>query len=286
MFSTYQRARFLLSLSAGLSFIIAWRTGSWASIPPERGYAVFLMGNLAGIPAVLVAMMIGLFLGQIIAGRIRFDAGLTSAAAALGAFSIRGGAARYVLMSASSPDIYNSLILETLLLYALLLFCWTILWQLHKRDLHKRDLHRDGVTEPTGPLSQQLISLLITTVIMAILVYFFAQTDEKKQAIAAVGLAAFLATAAAHSMVPVSPSIFYWMAPMIVAIAGYFSAHGAPGSWSIGEIPQPLARPLPLDYASAGTIGSVIGYWMSRRWSRTQSEESPDSSSKTATPSL
>jgi hypothetical protein len=273
MFSTYQRARFLLGLSAGLSFVIAWVIGSMAAIPPERGHAISLVGHLSEVPAVLVTMIMALFIGQLIAGRIRFDAGLSSAAAALGAFSIRSGPMHTVLMSASSPDVYNSLILETILLYALLLFCWMILWQLHKRDLHKRDIYRDGVAEPVGPLSQQILALLVTSVIMAILVYFIAQTDDKKQALAAVGLAAFLATAGAHSMVPVSPSIFYWLAPMIVAIGGYFSAHGSPGAWSIGEIQQPLARALPLDYASAGTIGSVIGYWMSRRWSRAQSDE-------------
>ena len=44
-------------------------------------------------------------------------------------------------------------------------------------------------------------------------------------------------------------------APMIVAVIGYFFAHGSPGAWSIGDVSQPLARALPLDYASAGTIG-------------------------------
>jgi hypothetical protein len=27
-----------------------------------------------------------------------------------------------------------------------------------------------------------------------------------------------------------------------------------------------LARPLPLDYAGSGVAGSIVGYWVSRRW--------------------
>jgi len=34
-----------------------------------------------------------------------------------------------------------------------------------------------------------------------------------------------------------------------------------------------LARPTPLDYAGAGTVGSLIGYWMSRRWQQHRDDE-------------
>jgi hypothetical protein len=29
-----------------------------------------------------------------------------------------------------------------------------------------------------------------------------------------------------------------------------------------------LVRPLPLDYASAGPAGAILGHWMSRKWQK------------------
>ena len=43
---------------------------------------------------------------------------------------------------------------------------------------------------------------------------------------------------------------------------------------SRGSLLAPLSRPLPLDYASVGPAGALIGYWMSRRWHRTRQLES------------
>ena len=34
----------------------------------------------------------------------------------------------------------------------------------------------------------------------------------------------------------------------------------------MGGILPALARPLPLDYATAGTAGALMGYWTSRKW--------------------
>jgi hypothetical protein len=45
-------------------------------------------------------------------------------------------------------------------------------------------------------------------------------------------------------------------------------AYVSPGDWQIGQAGVPLARALPLDYASAGPAGAILGYWMSRRWQR------------------
>jgi hypothetical protein len=50
---------------------------------------------------------------------------------------------------------------------------------------------------------------------------------------------------------------------------GYLFAYWGNGPWTIGEIhgyDPALARPLPLDYASAGPLGAILGYWTSRRW--------------------
>ena len=34
----------------------------------------------------------------------------------------------------------------------------------------------------------------------------------------------------------------------------------------VGGMVPPLARPLPLDYASMGPAGAMLGYWVSRSW--------------------
>jgi len=40
-----------------------------------------------------------------------------------------------------------------------------------------------------------------------------------------------------------------------------------------GGLLAPLARPLPLDYASLGTAGAILGYWTSRQWQRAKELE-------------
>ena len=39
-----------------------------------------------------------------------------------------------------------------------------------------------------------------------------------------------------------------------------------------------LARPLPLDYASAGVAGSLLGYWTGRRWQKHRELEEEEES--------
>lgn len=269
MINSYQRARLLLCIATGVSFIMAWAVSSVLQLPPERGYAMTLFSHPAALPVILGTMLAATLIATLIAGTIRFDAGLAGAAAAVAAFSMRGGPARTLLMSsASGSRAYTMMAIETLVLYAMLGLCWALLWQLHRRGWLRRDATRDGMPEPVDPPSNRLLSFAITVVVTAILVYLLARTDDKKQVMGAVFCAAFLGTAAAHYQQPVSPSVFYWLAPGAVAIIGYLWASSAPGPWMIGEIPQPLARALPMDYVSAGTLGAVVGYWMSRRWHR------------------
>ena len=72
---------------------------------------------------------------------------------------------------------------------------------------------------------------------------------------------------------PTRPSVWFWIGPSLVGIIGYLFAYSAAtdSQWLIG-VAEPslgeasLAYALPLDYAGAGTAGSLIGYWMSRRW--------------------
>jgi len=271
MFNTYQRARFLLVTACVISFALAWWIASIAGVPAIPGHDIRIL-NPIGMPVTFGVAILAALIGTVIAGSVRFDAGLVAAAAAMMALSARGGDGHDQLFSATSPAIYLTMIGETAALYGVLLLVWAGLWSLHRIGLLRRDATRDSMPEPTDPLTKRLIALLVNALLMAVLVYFLAQSDSKKQAMVAVALAGFLATAATHQIIPVSPSVWFWMAPMLVAITGYAMSYSDPGNWFIGMIPQPLARAIPLDYASAGTIGTVVGYWMSRRWQRDREE--------------
>jgi hypothetical protein len=116
---------------------------------------------------------------------------------------------------------------------------------------------------------------------MAVLVALLARTDEKKQVLAAVALGSFLATLLAYSVAPVRPATWFWIGPVVVGAFGYVAAsfawrNASPVEWKTGMgggILGALARPLPLDYASLGTAGALLGYWISRQWQRAKELE-------------
>ena len=68
---------------------------------------------------------------------------------------------------------------------------------------------------------------------------------------------------------------------VIVGVFGYLFAYLAfcstdPITWKSGTgggTLAALARPLPLDYASLGTAGALVGYWTSRQWQRAKELE-------------
>jgi len=102
----------------------------------------------------------------------------------------------------------------------------------------------------------------------AMLVILLVRTDDKKQVLSAVAVASLLSTLLAYSIVPARPSVCFWAGPIIVGIVGYVAAYFIWGSvdpvtWKSGQgggLFIPLARPLPLDYASLGTAGAILGY--------------------------
>lgn len=282
MLSTYQRNRLLLLAAAAASCAIFWLGGRWFGIPRYPGFEISLVRQPS--PAV-VLLLVGILLwaatavSTAIAGTVRMDAGLFGAAVGLAALSWRGGPFRTIAQAATDLALFRGLALELFVLGAWLGVAWYALWLLHRRGRILGDADRDGLADQQHSAGDRLTALGAQVAATAVLVVLLARTDDKKQVLAAVGVASFLGTLLAYSAAPVRPSAWYWAGPFVVGVVGYVVA-------SFGSVPvaawkdglgrgllAPLARPLPLDYASFGPAGALLGYWMSRQWHRAKELE-------------
>lgn len=284
--SSYQRNRLLLTTAALLACLLFWSAGKWFSIPEHPGYEMSLALQPAAAGDLLltgVVLWAATAVGTAVAGTIRFDAGLFAGAVGLAALSARGGPIRYVTQAASGPGVFLALALELLTLGALLGLAWFGLWLLYRGGRLEGDASRDGLADQPHAPRERVFALLVQTVVTAALVLLLARTDEKKQVLAAVGIASFCATLVAYAASPVRPSVWYWTGPVLTGVIGYTAAYftwgdTAPLEWKNGAgggALAALARPLPLDYASLGTAGAIAGYWTSRQWQRAKELEKP-----------
>jgi hypothetical protein len=271
MLNSYHRNRILLAASVIASFLLFRGAGRLFSIPAEPGFSASLLQQPSPTVTLLivaVVLIVSLLVSTLIAGRIRFDAGLFGAVLGLSALSLRGGPMRYVLMDALSRDVYLAMVLELILLYGIVVLAWSMLWLLHRNNWLQADVFRDGVEDVDDPMSQKLMAAFTQCVAMMMAMALLARTDDKKQVLAAVGLSSMAATMVAYHLFPVRPSVWYWIGPMYVGIFGYLAAWFRPEHWMIGQVSRALATPLPLDYASFGPAGALVGYWISRKWQR------------------
>ena len=209
LFNTYQRARFLLTLAAVIAFILFWYLGDWFHIPFDRNYEDSLLLQSAAAMnflIVVVGLVLSVIIGTVIAGPIRYDAGLCTAGLGLLALSVRGGPVRYVLFAHPGPDTYLTLLTELILLF--LLFVAMSFFQkfFHTFGWLRQDALRDGLPDMEHTLSEKLQAAAMQIVVTGILIYFLAATDRKFQVIAAVAIASWLGSVIAHSIYPVRPS--------------------------------------------------------------------------------
>jgi hypothetical protein len=217
----------------------------------------------------------GAIIGTVLASTIRFNSGLVTAALALAALSVRGGSGRHTLLTGESlvgsPQLFQKFFLELAVLSALLGACWWLLRQMHGSGaIQDREgpapLDTDGsVTAETSGL---VVQLLIT--IAGILV--LARSEAKQQVMASVLMASFAGAAISHAFSPTSARGLYWCMPLLVGLIGYGMAYTNPpvgvATADLKGAFAALVRPLPLDYASMGPAGAILGHWMSRRWQR------------------
>ena len=288
------RSRPVLTIACAASGLLFWLAAKWWQIPPYYAKEPSLM--LQPHPAAVLLLVgfvlwIAVAVATVIAGGIRLDAGLFAGAVGLAVLRIRGGPMRYVYQSATGPGVALSLLLELLVLYGFFALAWYGLWSLHRRGGIGGDALRDGLADQEHTLGERAVAAATQVGTMAVLTLLLAQTDDTKQAMAAVFCASLLATLLAYAFSPVRPSVWYWAGPLAVGAIGYAAAYmnwgrGGPSVWKSGLAAgflAPLARPVPLDYASAGPAGAILGYWLSRRWQRAKELEQEAETSAAST---
>jgi hypothetical protein len=270
------RNRSLLTLSAIAGFALLWWLGSVFDIPQHRilGSSLLTQPSAGLIVLSLIVTAAGVIvctvLGMVLAGTVRFDVGLFAAAVGLVGLYCRGGPGGVVLRApGAGRGTFVAFGIELLLLYAMLLLGAAIQRLALARHVLKADLSRDGFEEPDENLGQKITATVATMLAMVVGLSLLAQTDDKAQVLWAVGLSALGGAAIAHTLFPVRPNGWYLAAPLLIGAIGYLVAFFYPVGIDSGVLAgqfAPLARPLPLDYAGAGTAGALVGYWMSRKW--------------------
>ena len=265
----YRRTQALVVLACILCFALFWQVGKWLHIPTQRGFEASLLQQpnwVLDLIATYLVFACCICIGTFIAGRSWFFGGLFSAAVGLMALSGRGGGMHYVLFPAAAHGalgkVFLRLAVEQILLFLPIALIWMYFWRSY--DAGRPALEPgDDSTPPTYMIA---VAVLVQTVIMGIAVMLMAATDAKKQVVIAVFLGGFAGTSLADSMLPHRKAhAWYWIGPFAVGAVGFLFAHLINSGFTTGS-PEgmfaPLARPLPIDYASAGCAGALLGSWI------------------------
>lgn len=253
-----------------LAFSVVWWVCELFRIPAARGFDAALLPTPGKLIVVLVATVLAGAIGGLIVGRFHFDGGVACAAVGLLAVSTRGGRMQDLLLVHQTPNIYLTLAVETAILFGGIFGIWVLLTALRRRGV-VRDafVTSDGSTEAFG---QKLLASGAHLLIMGALMTVACQSDDKLQVWVTLLLSGYVAARAAYAFVPADDGIFFWPVPVVLAIVGYVAAYmdadkSMASPLAIGQVSGALAglaRPLPVDWASMGVIGSLVGFWAAR----------------------
>ena len=273
IFTPYRRTQALVVIATALCFLLFWWGGRWLGIPSEPKYQISLLEQPhwgAALLATYIMFLCAVALGTLIAGRSWFFAGLFSATFGLIALSARGGALRYVLFYAADHPpgrpimqrIFLVLLVEQCLLFLIVGLLWLFFWNRY-----------DALARAAKPQEKRaesensaLLGLLAQFLIMCVIVLLLTPTESKKQVLVSLFVAGFTATSLSEYFFPSRKAGgWYWLAPFAVGAIGYLVAYFNARPWTIGDPSgafAALARPLPLDYASAAMAGTILGFWI------------------------
>ena len=266
--------QFRLLIGAVLSIEIFFWASRLLHLPAFPGFSISLLQQPSAAGGMLVTgglFIVCVILCSLLAG-VRMDAGIFCAAIGLFALSARGGPMRYTLLAASSGKIYIALACELVALAGIVTLGRLVAGMLLTLGVLRRDSVSDGLEDVNEPFDQKLLGFVTGVVTMILIMLLLAQSDKKAQVMTAVAIASFFATlvSSAYFVAPTLSSAWFWSMPFVVGVIGYLGTYLlAPSGWEIG-LPRgflaPLARPLPIDYAAAGTVASILAYWLSRHW--------------------
>jgi hypothetical protein len=269
----FSRAQKLL-LAGGIvvavvvSELVQWILGA----APIRGHSASLFQRGAPVNtlvAAVTAIVAGVALATLLVGRVRADAGIFCVAVALLAFRLDGGAGREALLAGNGRAAFSLLAGELTILAVVLLATSAFLRRLASAGALPDDHSADGATLEPETLDQKFLCTATVAVVMTASMMLLCQSDWPGQAVWATLISGFAAAWCAFRFVPVAPSAWLWAGPLVAGIVGYLYT-GLYG-WQNAAIGQPegmlaaLARPMPLDYASVGVAGAMLGYWVGRR---------------------
>jgi hypothetical protein len=263
------RARTALALALVVDCALFYLASRWFAFPELRGFdgsIICQSSPIIGFIVVAILLAIGTLLGTAIAGAVRFEAGLFAATFALMVLSRQCGDMQQVLFEAGGNSaVFLRLAFELVILGLLLAGTWWGLWFLARAAGDEAPSSQSN----SSALMSHLTAIFAQVVATGVIIFVLCQSAAKNQAQASVGIASWLGAMIAYKYASARPSIWYWIGPLIVGILGYaIAAFGQDSNLQIG-IPTgtfaPLARPLPLDYASVGVAGSILGYWMMRK---------------------
>jgi hypothetical protein len=266
-----RRDKSLLVIASLVCLLLTWWLARLLHVPTFPGMSGALLAQpraIIAIIAVALCVGVGVVIASIICATVRHDAGLLCAAVGLAAISFRAGPMSRALLSATGPGIYLSLATELVVLFVILALGKLLQSSLMSTGLVKPEGAYDRLPERDTSPGEGVAAMALGTAIMSLVCLILIQSDNKAQAIISVGVGAILASSFARRFVPAGPVVWFVAIPLITGLIGHIGTYILdPGGWTIGVtrgLLAPLARPLPLDYASVGTACAIYGYWMGR----------------------
>lgn len=261
------KVRLLMLLVVAIAFGLMW-TGSHAIIAADGRNGSLLLQPTSFKAIVLTAggAVVAGLAGTLLLGSVRPHAGVFAAAVALLPLAIRGGRMTFVVQAAEDKSVFGTLAVELAVLALVLVACGWLDNRLRPARLVPTDGDDDDGTDAGVSLHQTALALVVSTIAGGALMYVLGQSDDKQQALAAVGISAYIGTWIACSIGPARAAVMSWLSPLVIGVIGYVLATSMPGDWRVGFVRQPLTTATPLDYASVGVLAAVWSYWSNRRW--------------------
>ncbi|MFI5379914.1 MAG: hypothetical protein ACHRHE_11500 [Tepidisphaerales bacterium] len=278
MINAYQRARILLLVASVTCGVVFWwmaRTFGFPVAPGMCGSLAMHPGGVGFFLAVAATFFASMAVGTVLAGVIRFNAGLVAACIGLAVLSVRGGDLRQVLFGSidllGASEVFERLALETVLLGMLVGCGWYVLKWLHLRGLIVDREGDPAAANKDVPSRNEALSVAVQTLVTALCMLLLMANEAKFQAIAAVGISSLVGGIVAQYLFPTASNGWYWLPPLVVGVIGFVLAYFNPAGANTGELVgrfAALGRPVPLDYAGSGVAAAIIGHWLARAWQR------------------